>query len=245
MIYSYRDLEKIEDRRVVLLNSGGLESCYLACLFHSKDFEVHHLFFDYGQNALEGETAAVHNIVKKYGGTLHTVKIDMPWLSGSSVLCSGSTVEDPSVPKYMGTVAAGTYVPLRNHVFLSIAGSLADGLSIPYVSSGLDGAQDGFGVPCGSAPDKHPNFAYSIEASINEASSFHHVSGNYIELICPILCMTKEDTILRGLSIGCDFSLSWSCYNSGSHPCGTCCACSDRKIHFDNVGIEESPFKMI
>lgn len=245
MIYELTDIENIRDKRVVLLNSGGLESCYLACLLSRYGFEIHHLFIDYGQNALEGETIAVTNIISKYGGVLHTSKIDMRWLSSATVLCTGEKVTDPTVSSYMGTVEAKTYVPLRNHVFLSIAGSLADSLEIPYIASGLDGIQDAFGVPIGSAPDKHPNFAYSIEGSINEASAYHHTKGGYIELIAPILCCTKEDTIRNGAKIDCDFSLSWSCYNSGSEPCGTCCACTDRRYHFENLDLKEPKFKKI
>lgn len=242
MIYNSEVLKEIKDKRVVLLNSGGLESCYLACLLATNGFEIHHLFIDYGQNALRGESIAVNNIIKKYGGVLHTAKIDLPWLSSSTVLCSGEKVADPKVSSYMGTVEAQTYVPLRNHIFLSMAGSLADSLEIPFIASGLDGIQDAFGVPVGSAPDKHPNFGYSIENSINEASAYYHTKGCYIELIAPILCHTKEDTIKNGEKINCDFSLSWSCYNDGDTPCGTCCACIDRKYHFENLGLQEPKF---
>ena len=245
MLYDIDLLKDIEDKRVVLLNSGGLESCYLACLLSKSGFKIHHLFIDYGQNALKGELLAVKNLIKKYGGVLHTAKVDLPWFATSTSLCSGEKIGDPLVTKYMGTVEAKTYVPLRNHIFLSFAGSLADSLDIPYIASGLDGIQDCFGVPIGSAPDKHPNFAYTIENSINEASAFHHTKGGYIEIIAPILCCSKEDTILKGENIDCDFSLSWSCYNSGNEPCGECCACVDRKNHFEQLGKKEPKFQII
>lgn len=245
MLYEIEQIKVVKDKRVVLLNSGGLESCYLACLLSKYGFEIHHLFIEYNQNATEGELLAVQNIIKRYGGTLHKASIELPWFSTSTSLCSGDTVGAPLVSSYMGTVEAKTYVPLRNHIFLSIAGSLADSLSIPYVASGLDGIQDCFGVPVGSAPDKHPNFAYLVENSINEASSYHHTEGGYIEIIAPILCCTKEDTIRNGEKIDCEFELSWSCYNKGSTPCGTCCACLDRKYHFENLGLEEPDFKII
>lgn len=246
MLYELEQIESIEDKRVVLLNSGGLESCYLSCLLSLFGFEIHHLFIEYGQNAKQGESLAVSNLIKKYGGVLHRVHIELPWLSESTCLCDGSDVGDPIVTKRaMATVEANTYVPLRNHVFLSIAGSLAESLGIPYIASGIDGIQDCFGVPIGAAPDKHPNFAYSIEHSINEASAYHHMSGKNIEIIAPILCCTKEDTIRNGENINCDFSLSWSCYNSGKMPCGHCCSCTDRKYHFNNLGKEEPKFRVI
>ena len=243
MLYEIDDIKILPDKRVVLLNSGGLESCFLACMLSKFGFEIHHLFIDYGQNALEGESIAVNNIVNVYGGVLHTSKIEFPWLKDSTVLCGGNTVEEYDVPKTMGAVLAGTYVPLRNHLFLSIAGSLAESLNIKYIATGLDGIQDCFGVPLGATPDKHPNFAFSIENSINEGSSIHHHQGDNIELIAPILCCTKEDTIRNGENFQCDFSISWSCYNSGSKPCGTCCACLDRRSHFENLDKKEPKFR--
>lgn len=245
MLYEIEDIRSIEDKRVILLNSGGLESCFLACMLSKFGFEIHHLFIDYGQNALQGETIAVNNIIKTYGGTLHKAKIDFPWLKDSNVLCSGETVEEYDVPKTMGAVLAGTYVPLRNHLFISVAGSLAEALEIKYIATGLDGIQDCFGVPLGATPDKHPNFAYAIESSINEGSSLYHHKGECVEIIAPILGCTKEDTIRNGENFECDFSISWSCYNGGKKPCGTCCACIDRKIHFDNLGKEEPTFRKL
>ena len=245
MIYNYEDILDIEDKRVVLLNIGGLESSILSCFLGTFKFEVHHVFINYGQSALEGELAAVHNLIKAYGGTLHECKVELPWLKDHSVLCSGETVKEYDVPKTMGAVIAGTYVPLRNHVFLSIAGSLAESLGIHYIASGLDGSQDIFGNPLGATPDKHPNFAYALENSINEGSTIKHRDNSRIELLAPILGLTKEDTILFGKDLGCDFSLSWSCYNSGSTPCGECCACVDKKLHFENVGETEPEFRKI
>ena len=40
MIYELTEIENIKDKRVVLLNSGGLESCYLACLLSKYGFEI-------------------------------------------------------------------------------------------------------------------------------------------------------------------------------------------------------------
>ena len=57
---------KIENKRVVLLQSGGLDSCVLASLFHKFGFEIHHLFVDYGFNSAERDLRNVKKIVKKY-----------------------------------------------------------------------------------------------------------------------------------------------------------------------------------
>lgn len=238
MLVANKDIAKIQDRRVVLLQSGGLESCFLACFFNRFEFEVHHMFVDYGQNASESELKAVKRIVETYGGELHTVKIDMPWLHDATVL-NGHEVEEYDVERKMGAVEAGTYVPMRNHLLISMASSLAESLNIKYIASGLDGAYDFFGRPTGATPDKHPNFVKKLEASLTEGSTYKHMKNDKFTLITPLLGHTKEQTIIDGRFLGCDFSLSWSCYNGGEEPCGKCCACIDRKNHFENLNLED------
>ena len=49
----------------------------------------------------------------------------------------------------------------------------------------------------------------------------------------------KLQTISQGMQIGCDFSLSWSCYNGTEKPCGKCGPCVDRKNQFKAIGLED------
>ena len=116
--YNINYYGSIKDKRVVLLQSGGLDSCVLASLFHRHGFEIHHLFVDYGFNSAERDLRNVRKIVNKYGGELHVVKLDMPWLKESTCLVNGGIVDDSEhATGVMNTYYAGTYVPLRNTFF--------------------------------------------------------------------------------------------------------------------------------
>ena len=239
MIDFVEDIAEIKDKRdVVLLQSGGLDSCYLACLLSKNGFNIHHLFVDYGQNAKDRELEKAKEIVEVYGGTLHTCKIDMPWLAESTLLVDHE-VGEYNVDHAMGSVKTGVYVPMRNHVLISLASSLAEALDIRYIATAVDGNEDYYGKPLSGAPDKHPTFIRAIEESLTEGSSRKHCKNSDFTIIAPTLGNTKEDTIALGLEIGCDFSHSWSCYNNSEKPCGKCCSCIDRKLHFANLGLEE------
>lgn len=244
MIKSIKKMIKIKDKRVVLLQSGGLDSCFLASVFYDMGYEIHHLFVDYGQNSINQEKKAVERIVEFYGGELHCVTLDMPWLKNSTLL-AGHEVKDYDVPKKMGSVIAGTYVPMRNHVLLSIASSLAESLDIKYIASGIDGTENIFRQPQTGCPDKHPTFVKKFEKSITEGSSLKHIKHGKFTLLTPLVGATKESTILIGTNIlNTRFDLSWTCYNSSEEPCGECCACVDRAIHFRNVGLEDPALKV-
>ena len=243
MITNLKKMMKFKDKKVVLLQSGGLDSCFLASLFSYMDYEVHHLFIDYGQNAKNQERKAVERIVEYYGGELHCVTINMPWLKDSTLL-AGHEVEEYEVPKKMGSVIAGTYVPMRNHVLLSIASSLAESLDIQYIASGIDGREDLLHKPQTGCPDKHPTFVKKFEKSITEGSTLKHMKHGKFTLLTPLVGATKEDTICVGYyNLNTRFDLSWTCYNNTKEPCGKCCACIDRALHFKNVGLEDPALK--
>lgn len=237
-----RKINKFKDKRVVLLQSGGLDSCVLASILKYLGFEIHHLFVDYGQNAREQERKSVEKIVNSVGGELHCVTLDMPWLKDSTVL-AGHKVEEYDVPKKMGSVIAGTYVPMRNHVLLSIASSLAESLNIQYIASGIDGTENFLHQPQTGCPDKHPTFVKKFEQSITEGSTLKHMKHKKYTLITPFVGAIKEDIICAGDYFGADMSLSWTCYNDSEEPCGECCACIDRAIHFSNLGMKDPALK--
>lgn len=235
-----KKMGNIKDKRVVLLQSGGLDSCFLASLFSYLGFDIHHVFVDYGQNSKEQEKKAVEAIVKEYGGTLHCVELKLPWLKDSTVLVEDQEVKNADVPRQFGAVKVGVYVPMRNHVLLSIAGSLAESLDIQYIASGIDGKQNIFGKPITGTPDKHPNFVKALENSLSEGSVLKHINGKEFTILCPLVGVEKYDTIAYGTRfLNTKWELSWSCYNNSKEPCGTCGACVDRQMCFDYLGLKD------
>lgn len=228
-----------KDRKAVMLSSGGLDTCVVASLLNKYGFEIHHLFVDYGQNSRYKEREYAKAQCAKYGSVFHEAKIDLEWLKDSTILVADQEVDNPKVTQTLGCVEAGTYVPMRNTVLLSLAASLAESLGIQFIAAGLDGKQDVLGVPFYGSPDKHANYVKKLESALNEGSSLFHTKDKYIELIVPVLGNIKEETLAIAKECGTDLSLSWSCYNNGDKPCGTCCACVDRAEHFKNMGMTD------
>lgn len=235
------DYEKFEDKRVVLLQSGGLDSNICASIFNHFGFEIHHLFVNYGQNTAKKELSTVNKVVNHYGGILHTVDLKADWLLDNS-LAKGD-VRDVEANGQYNTVFTGVYVPLRNAFLLSLAGSLSEQLEIPYISAALDGLEDFDGVPCSGTTDKHPTFVKSIEAAINEGSSMYHIKGKSFTILTPLMGKYKRDIVKVGKEYNADMSLSWSCYNSYDKPCGVCSACAERKKGFYEAGIKDPLFE--
>lgn len=239
-----RILEKIKDKRVVLLQSGGLDSNVIASMFNHYGFEIHHLFVDYGQNSVHKERDTAKKIVSFYGDNnyFHEVTVNLPWLKNSTVLVNGdpSLTDEEMNNDPFNAVEGGEYVPMRNHMLISIASSLAESLEIKYIATAIDGAESFFfHIPKSGTTDKHPQFVKKLEGSLTEGSSLFWVHHKKFKILTPVMNNFKEDTIKLGVKYGADFSLSWSCYNSTDKPCGVCGACRERKRAFESIGIKD------
>jgi len=59
-----------------------------------------------------------------------------------------------------------------------------------------------------------------------------------IRIRAPLLHMTKAQIIARGLALGADYGLTWSCYEpmATGKPCGLCDSCILRAKGFKEAG---------
>ena len=126
-----------------------------------------------------------------------------------------------------GTVE--TYVPFRNGLFLSFAAAIAvsTGASVIYYGAHADDA-------AGRAyPDCTPEFSSAMGTAIYEGS------GRTCRLEAPFINCTKAEIVSRGLVLAAPYELTWSCYEGGDQPCGTCGTCRDRAKAFAANGVAD------
>lgn len=51
--------------------------------------------------------------------------------------------------------------------------------------------------------------------------------------------MNKAGVVATGLSLHTPYELTWSCYEGGEKPCGTCGTCIDRAAAFAANGVKD------
>ena len=228
----------IPDKKAVLLQSGGLDSCVCDALLYRAGFEVIELFVDYGQSALEKEWEMSNEMSDLYSHKLIRVSIDLPWLKTIPIV--GGTVDSTGVEEIKrGVVDPESYIPLRNQILLSIAGSLAESLQVRYICTGLNGSQNILGKPRYGFVDTHPNFAKAIEKSLTEGSVMKHHLNSSFEVLTPLMSKSKPEIISLGLELCANMGLSWSCFNNGDVPCCHCSSCIGRAEGFELVGVQD------
>jgi 7-cyano-7-deazaguanine synthase len=65
------------------------------------------------------------------------------------------------------------------------------------------------------------------------------VEGRPVEIVTPLIDLTKADVVRLGVEVGAPLGLSWSCYEGGLEPCGECDSCVLRAKGFAEAGLAD------
>ncbi len=217
-------------KKAVVLISGGVDSTTTLALTRSQGFACYAMSFDYGQNH-QVELESARRIAKTYGAVEHRIiKLGLGELGGSALTDTSIAVPDHSGD---GKIPV-TYVPARNTVFLSIALGWAEILNANDIFIGASS------VDYSGYPDCRPEFFKAFQQLANLATKTG-VEGNSIQIHAPLLHLSKAVTIQKGIELGVDYSLTFSCYrpNVAGHACGNCDSCTIRKKGFAEAGVPD------
>ena len=219
--------------KAVVLLSGGIDSTTTLAIARDEGLACYALSFDYNQrHRVELEAAA--NDAKALGVIDHrVVKIDLRAFGGSA-LTDDIDVPKDRPPEVMNEGIPITYVPARNTIFLSFALAYAEVLSSTDIFIGVNA------IDYSGYPDCRPQYIKAFETMSNLATKMG-VEGRRITIHTPLIDLTKAQIIKRGIDLGVDYSLTFSCYDpeSDDRPCGHCDSCLLRADGFRQVGVAD------
>jgi 7-cyano-7-deazaguanine synthase len=178
--------------------------------------------FNYGQRHRKEVKIAV-KIAKSAKVPYQVIKFDLPW-KGSALLDKSSKLSADRSIKNMSKGIPPTYVPGRNTIFLSFALSYAEAIGAKSIFIGAN-AVDFSGYP-DCRPKYYEAFRKMIKAGARDTS---------INVLTPLIKMSKSQIIRLGMKYGAPLSKTWSCYKGGKTPCGICDSCLIRKKGFEDL----------
>lgn len=219
---------KKTERAVVLL-SGGLDSATaLYWAVKEKGWRCSALAFDYGQRHAR-ELSSARAVARGLGCPVRVARFRLPW-GGSSLLDKKAPVPAHKPSEIGRGPIPSTYVPARNTVFLSFALSWADASGAERIVIGANG------LDYSGYPDCRPAYyaAWAKVAALGTRMGTERRRPPRIE--APLLRMSKTQIIRLGLRLGVPYGKTWSCYQGGRRPCGTCDSCRLRAMGFAKAG---------
>ncbi len=229
--------------KAVVLSSGGVDSttCLALAVNQLGAENVSALSIYYGQKH-ERELECASKIAEYYGVPRYEFDISPLMKYSNCSLLKGSTqeIQHKSYAEQMAENGIGkvsTYVPFRNGLMLSVAASFAgsvyeDEETELYIGAHGDDAAGNAYADC-SKP-----FIDAMDSAVKIGSYW------LVRIKAPFVGLSKAEVVKRGLELNVPYELTWSCYESGDTPCGTCGTCIDRAKAFAANGVQD-PAKCI
>jgi 7-cyano-7-deazaguanine synthase len=214
--------------KAVCLVSGGLDSCVAAAEADAKGLSLAFLHVSYGQ-LTEGRERKAFELIADHYGVVKRLSADLSYLG----LIGGSALTDRSIALPEGDLERSeipvSYVPFRNGNLLSIAASWAENLEAQYIYVGAV-EEDSSGYP-DCRQEFFDAFGQLIELGTRPETK--------LEIVTPLIRLSKKGIVLRGLELGAPLELTWSCYQNEDIACGRCDSCLLRLRGFREAGIAD------
>lgn len=215
--------------KAVVLLSGGLDSATTLAIAKSQGYACYALSVNYHQRHI-AELEAAKKIAAQFKVEEHkTIEMDLSWM-----LTSALTNPDLKVPTELSTHIPITYVPARNTLMLTLALGWAEVIDAHDIFIGVNA------VDYSGYPDCRPEYMEQFQKMANLATK-SAVEGQTIQLHTPLIDLSKEAIIAKGVGLGVNYSLTVSCYQAdqAGRACGVCDSCRLRQNGFKAAGIDD------
>ena len=215
--------------KAVILLSGGLDSATTLAIAKSQGYACYALSVNYHQRHI-AELEAAKKIAAQFKVEEHkTIEMDLSWM-----LTSALTNPDLKVPTELSTHIPITYVPARNTLMLTLALGWAEVIGAHDIFIGVNA------VDYSGYPDCRPEYMEQFQKMANLATK-SAVEGQTIQLHTPLIDLSKEAIIAKGVALGVNYSLTVSCYQAdqAGRACGVCDSCRLRQNGFKAAGIDD------
>lgn len=211
-------------KKAVVLASGGMDSCVTAAIA-AQTYDLAMLHVQYGQKTAVRELQAFHAVADHFGVTQrlvtnlnHLSQIGGSSLTDDRMAVTAADLDAEGIPS--------SYVPFRNAHLLSIATSWAEVIGAERIFLGAV-EEDSSGYP-----DCRAAFIEAFNRVIEQGTK----PETFIRIETPLIAMSKQEIVTRGLALKAPLQHSWSCYQSIDKACGVCDSCGLRLRGFARAG---------
>ena len=222
------------NKKAICILSGGMDSTLSSYIAKNEGYEIIAVHFKYGQRTEKRELKAFRDICDDLG-ILEKYEIDIPFFTqiGASAL-TDKNIDVPTEGVKPGVPI--TYVPFRNGIFLSITAAIAEkeGATAMYIGVVQE---DSSGYP-----DCTDEFIQDITKAINQGTK----EETKIEIITPLVHLTKAQIVEEAIKLNVPLEHTWSCYKEENEACGVCDSCRLRLNGFKLANaVDPIPYKEI
>ncbi len=208
-----------------------MDSCVTAAIA-DQTHELALLHASYGQRTERRERRSFDEIADFYGVEERLViRLDsLAQIGGSALTDQRIAVPESGEALAPESGIPNTYVPFRNAHFLSAGVSWAEVIGATAIYIGAV-AEDSSGYP-----DCRPEYYRAFAELVRQGTR----PETRIEIVTPVIAMSKPEIVRRGAELRAPLELTWSCYQYEDEACGTCDSCRLRLRAFAEAGLADA-----
>jgi 7-cyano-7-deazaguanine synthase len=213
----------------VVCLSGGMDSAVTAALAR-ETHDLALLHANYGQRTEARELRSFEALADRFRvDSKRRLVVDFTSLRQ----IGGSSLTDLSMEVRRGEPVEGvvptSYVPFRNAHLLAASTSWAEVIGAEAIFVGaVEADSSGY-------PDCRPGFFRAFAEAIRLGTR----AQTRIAIETPVIAMSKDEIVKRGLALKVPFDLTWSCYQANEEACGECESCHLRLQAFHRAGTQD------
>ena len=226
---------KNNTKKAIIALSGGMDSCVCTAIAKLEYDELYAFHSNYGQRTLKRELQAFNDIADYFDikeklivNFTHLTQIGGSSLTDKNIEVSKADFSNKRSLSRLGGIPS-SYVPFRNANILSACVSWAEVVNAEAIFIGAV-HEDSSGYP-----DCRPEFYKAFEKVIDIGTK----PSTKIKIITPVIYLSKDEIVKKGIGLNAPFHLTWSCYKNEDVACGVCDSCALRLRAFQKAGIED------
>lgn len=237
-------------RRVgVVLLSGGLDSTTVAAYAKDEGYELTAITLRYGQKHGR-EVEAARKVARALDIEQEIVDISFfGRLAWYSALTGAADLQVPKERKAegIGSDIPITYVPLRNTLFITVAAAFLESKTLDLIERQRVSPDDveasifiaANAIDYSGYPDCRPEFYDQMSKVLIQGSKLGTQYRRPMLIRTPVILKTKAEIVKMAMELGAPLEHTWSCYEGGDSPCGTCDSCVLRAKGFAEAGCKD------
>lgn len=210
-------------KKALCIISGGMDSTLAAFMSKAEGYEIIAVHFNYGQRTQSKELQSFRAITQALD-VHNPYEIDLDFFTQ----IGASALTDDSIDVPVGGLQEGvpvTYVPFRNGIFLSIAAAISEKEAAQAMVIGVV-EEDSSGYP-----DCRESYIQAMQEAINLGTK----ETTTIEILRPLVKLSKAEIVKKSLDLNVPLELTWSCYQNSEKACGVCDSCRLRLQGFSQA----------
>lgn len=203
----------MENNKVVVLFSGGIDSTVLIYYLLQKGYDIFPLYINYGQVTYKGEIMAVNDIIE----TLHINRLMELDISDTNKIGCGSLIGN-----YPENITSGEewykneFFPNRNLLLLSLAATYAYKIECTNLAIGVVG-------------NSYKDTSFEFLSKVTNLLLYS--LGEY-KIIAPYANKDRRIVIEDAVRLNVPLEKTFSCNANGTKHCRLCISCRDREKAF-------------